>query len=354
LNKKKGMDFPPKTDIDFLLNRLLSEGLTDSEKDKLGEAVSDSYNDKELNELFWKHWVGLSGQDLVEENRKMLIIRNKILSRIAPENNLPQKKHKPFTAGLGMYFIRIAAILFVPLLFGALWAIYSLNSQIQTHSSPVVMQHVVATPGSRVHFILPDQSEVWLNSGSSLDFPVNLNQQDERKVELHGEGYFMVAHDKEHPFVVKTEKYNVLALGTSFDVSDYADDLHSCSTLEEGSIAIVSHEGEEIARLNPGQKAILNKSTNKLRIVNVETILTTSWKDGRLIFKNTSLPEVTRQLERWFNCNIHLDSLLLKEKMKYTATIQDETLNEVMKMIEISTQSVIVKIEKREVYISRK
>jgi ferric-dicitrate binding protein FerR (iron transport regulator) len=95
---------------------------------------------------------------------------------------------------------------------------------------------------------------------------------------------------------------------------------------------------------------MLDKGSRKLLIKEVDTRLTTSWKDGRLVFKNTPLREVTKQLERWFNCSIVVAPALLGSDILYTATIQDETLVEVLSMIEISTK-VKTKIENREVKI---
>jgi ferric-dicitrate binding protein FerR (iron transport regulator) len=78
--------------------------------------------------------------------------------------------------------------------------------------------------------------------------------------------------------------------------------------------------------------------------------MSTSWKDGKLMFRDSPLNDVTRQLERWFNCTIHVDPKLMNSEISYTATIQDETLGEVLKMIEISTQ-VKTRIKNREVTI---
>jgi ferric-dicitrate binding protein FerR (iron transport regulator) len=214
-------------------------------------------------------------------------------------------------------------------------------------------QRVTANPGSRVHFTLPDQTEVWLNSGSMLEFPLALNLLDNRKVKLSGQGYFKVAHDKAHPFFVETDGLSIKALGTSFDVSNYDNDKQISSTLEEGSIALIGFDGNEVTRIHPGQKAILDKTTHMMVVRDVETLLTTSWKDGKLIFRNTSLSDITVQLERWFNCKIHLDPRLKDSGLMYTATIQNETLGEVLKMIEISTR-IKTLIKEREVYINRK
>ncbi len=347
------MDTPQKMDTDYLCGRMLSGEITASEKDDLSEAVSMSFKDCRLDAFMREHWLRLCGQEVAGDNMQMQIIKNKIFSRIGQNSESQKKTVRLFPVRLENTLMRIAAILFIPLLLGAIYTCYRLNKQLVRNSEMVLMQQVVAAPGSRVHFFLPDQSEVWLNSGSSLEFPADIHRRNQRKVSLKGEGYFKVAHDKEHPFLVETEKFSVLALGTSFDVSDYANENKSSSTLEEGSISILSPGGHEMARLQPGQKAVLNKCTHTLKVLDVETMLTTSWKDGRLTFRNKSLPEVTHQLERWYNCHIDIDPLLLESNIRYTGTIQDETLNEVLRMIELSTHSVQVKIKKREATFSR-
>ena len=337
----------------FLLNQMLSGKLTRDEKNDLWEKIQSTFKDHELDLLMREHWLGLENQTIVADEMQILILKNQILSRIKQTQISPKKEVRLFPFKWVDYLMRVAAILFIPLLLSSIFVYYHLNKQMYQLTGPVAMQQVFASPGSRVHFTLPDQTEVWLNSDSKLEFPSNLNHQKQRKVKLTGQGYFKVTHDELHPFLVETGSFSVQALGTSFDVSNYSGDKQISSTLEEGSVAILGAHGTEIARLHPGQKAILDKITNNMEVSNVETMLTTSWKDGKLIFRNTSLSEVTNQLERWFNCKIHVDSMLMKSELLYNATIQDETLGEVLKMIEIST-SVKTRIEKREVYISRK
>jgi len=353
LKKQKEMGSQKKIDSDDLLSQLLSGKMTTSEKNNLLENISLTYKDSDLDLMMRKHWLELGNSELVVDEMQMLILKNQILSRVNQINKTGGKVFRISPMKWKNYLMRVAAVLFIPLLMGSLVTFYFMNKRMNSPEA-MIMQKVIATPGSRVHFTLPDQSEVWLNSGSSIEFATNMKHQDERIVKLSGEGYFKVAHDKKHPFLVEAEKYNVKALGTSFDVSDYANENQISSTLEKGSIAIIGHDGKEMARLHPGQKAILDKSTNALNVLDVETDLTTAWKDGRLIFRDTPVTEVTRQLERWFNCQIYLDPTLLNVNIKYTATIQDETLGEVLKMMELSTNSIKTKIVKREVYISKK
>ncbi len=338
-----------KSDIKLqeYFEKLLSENISNNEKERLQAYISSGFRDKELDQLMLQHWNGIQQKRPEQNDLYLQQLRNKIWTKISG-NKEKQKQH----IGWKTYFMRIAAILFIPLLISSLYLFYLL-SQNNSMDGQGAMQQIYASPGSRVHFTLPDKSEVWLNSGSTLEYPVNFTIPKQRRVKLNGQGYFKVTHDGKHPFFVETGELNIKVLGTSFDVSTYADDPFISSTLEKGSIVLVDLQGKEISRLKPGQKVLLDRETRKLSIENIDTRLVTSWKDGRLIFRNTPLNEVARQLERWFNCSIHVSLDLLSSDILYTATIQDETLSEVLKMIEIST-SVKTKIKNREVTIQNK
>ncbi len=331
--------------------QLLSDNLTQKEKDELWVKIQSTYKNDELESLMLEYWQNLKKKEIASDEMQFKALKSQILSRIQKSKNSSNETRKRISFNRLEVLMRVAAILFIPLLIGSIYLYYQMDTRYNNMvSSTTAMQEVIACPGSRVHFILPDHSEVWLNSGSKLEYALNMVQLDQRNVKLSGQGYFKVVHDKKHPFIVETEKMKVRALGTSFDVSSYSNDNQISSILEEGSIALINLQNKEFARLVPGQQAVLDKSSNELIIKDVDTALSTSWRNGKLVFRNTSLIEVTKQMERWFNCQIKVDPKLLNSDILYTATIQDETLGEVLKMIEIST-SVKTKIEKRDVSI---
>lgn len=345
------MGLNQEIEFKYLHQQLLSDGLTQNEKDDLWVKIQATYKNDELELLMQKYWQSLENKEIAADELQFEVLKNQILSRIQKSKNGSKNTYKRSISNWQNVLMRVAAILFIPLLLGSAYVYYRMDNRYnKMASTSSVMQEVIACPGSRVHFTLPDHSEVWLNSGSKLKFSLNMASLDQRNVTLTGQGYFKVAHDKKHPFIVETEKMKIQALGTSFDVSSYCNDSQVSSILEEGSIALINLQNEEFARLTPGQQAVLDKSSNQFSIKNVDTALSTSWRDGKLIFRNSPLVEVTKQMERWFNCKINVDPKLLNSNILYTATIQDETLGEVLKMIEIST-SVKTKIEKREVSI---
>lgn len=347
------MDSNHKIDFKYLLDQILSGQLSNDDKNELKDYIQLTFKDHDLDLLMREHWLGLERKDIIADETKLQILKNQVISRINQIQSTPSKVLRFLPFNWKNNLIRAAAVLFIPLLLSSLVVFYRMDRQINQMTASTTVQQVIASPGSRVHFTLPDHTEVWLNSGSMLEFPISFNHQERRKVKLSGQGFFKVAHDVKHPFLVEIQGLYIQALGTSFDVSSYAEDKEISSTLEEGSIALINSRGNTVTRLFPGQKIILDKSTNKFVVKDVDTALSTSWKDGKLIFRNSSLSDVTRQLERWFNCKMHVQKLLLNSDLMYTATIQDETLGEVLRMIEIST-SVKTKIEKREVYIESK
>jgi len=103
--------------------------------------------------------------------------------------------------------------------------------------------NTITTPkGGQYQVTLPDGSKVWLNSISSIKFPVSFSSQKERRVELTGEAYFEVAHNKTLPFRVVTSKQVVEVLGTHFNINAYQDESTIKTTLVEGSVKVKGNQ----------------------------------------------------------------------------------------------------------------
>ena len=342
------MGSKPDINLKDLLAKMLSGEITEDEKHHLRSHIHTTYKNRELQHFMSQHWEKLEPAQGETDDDYFKKLKQKVWQNISSNHPLKTADLKRPMSWKSLV-VRIAAVLFVPLLISSVYLFYKLHQQ-SGFENETAMQQVFATPGSRVQFMLPDQSKVWLNSGSSLEYPVNLSHQGERRVRLTGQGYFEVTPNKQRPFVVETGELDIRVLGTSFDVSNYLNDERMTATLEHGSVVLFDSRGAEVVRLVPGQQAVMEKGSKELLLKEVDTQLVTSWKDGRLVFKNTPLREVTKQLERWFNCSIDVAPGLFGSDILYTATIQDETLAEVLKMIEISTH-VKTNIENRKVTI---
>jgi ferric-dicitrate binding protein FerR (iron transport regulator) len=170
--------------------------------------------------------------------------------------------------------------------------------------------HLIVPRGCEFTAQLPDGSIVWLNSGTSLRFPVNF-PRGERTVYMEGEAYFDVARDEGSPFRVISGDKVVTVLGTRFNVSAYADDPTWHATLVEGKVSILARGKESV--LMPSQQYLIYNATGKVEVNTVETETYTSWTRGQIYFKLSPLEEIVRKLERWYDFTITYKEEELKQ-----------------------------------------
>ncbi len=187
-----------------------------------------------------------------------------------------------------------------------------------------------------------------------IKYAVN-NTSGQREVFLDGEAWFDVAKNEKKPFVVNTPFYAVKVLGTRFNVKAYKTDEDIATTLEEGSIEILSSENTNLNGnkiLKPGQQFSYNQSTGTARIANVSTRLFTSWKENKLIFVNMNLAKLIVLLERKYGVDIVVaDNIILD--YHYDGTIKNETILEVLDLLK-ETLPIRYKIEGQKVIIQKK
>lgn len=228
-------------------------------------------------------------------------------------------------------FIRTAAaVLLIPVLF----ATYTLfNTVREWNNIPVEQVELNTAYGLISKITLPDGSEVWLNSGSSISYPKRFTK-NKRSVQLTGEAYFKVISDKSNRFDVTTANgLQISAYGTEFNVKAYEDEDKIEATLAKGHVE-VSEIGQPVSRtLHPGEQVIYYKNTSRMEVDKVNLAVETSWKDGKMIFRRANMNEVVQRLARHFNVDIKLEGEELYD-YKYSATFTTETLHEVLLLLE--------------------
>lgn len=159
--------------------------------------------------------------------------------------------------------------------------------------------HYATAVGARQSVTLRDGSVLTLNTATQLRTAVNENG---RKVWLDdGEAYFDIAHDKAHPFVVIAGHRRITVLGTRFLVRRQGDQVKL--TVEEGRVQVAStldEKGGEPTVLTHNQSAVASTSSvlvmsKSAKQVNDEL----SWRQGRLVFDQTTLGEAATQFNRY-------------------------------------------------------
>lgn len=198
--------------------------------------------------------------------------------------------------------------------------------------------------GGKYKVTLSDGSRVWLNAQSTLIYPLVFDKRH-RKVTLEGEAYFEVATVTERsqriPFEVVCRDQKILVTGTAFNVSTYADDTHTVTTLVEGSVSIES--ARQKIHLTPNQQAINSTGNIIKKEVDVQPFI--AWKDNKFLFYETELRDLMKSLSRWYAIEIGYENQISPTYF-YGEIDRDKNLGEVMRIIEKS--GVKFKLQKRD------
>lgn len=200
---------------------------------------------------------------------------------------------------------------------------------------------VCANPGMRTSFNLPDGTVAYLNSGSSLSYPVPYDK-DKREVSLNGEAYFKVKHNPEQPFIVSVadDRLQVKVLGTEFNLQAFEDEDMIETTLVKGRVDVRLKNENGIfteQALYPSEKATFNLRARQLLIENVNTSYATAWTEGKLMFKDCPLSKVLKNLSYFYNVKFKVEDPVI-ETYCFTGTFHNKQLFQVLEYLKISSK----------------
>ena len=177
--------------------------------------------------------------------------------------------------------------------------------------------------------ILPDGTQVLLNSNSTLVYPKSFDG-DERLVSFDGLAYFSVAKDPEHPFIIDAPESQIKVLGTQFSLNAYKGSRTERVYLEEGSVALYS-KSEELL-LKPGEIATVDVKSNQLsKRVNLNRNVT-AWKTRQLVFENDPVDYVFEELEKYYG-----KAIIVKDRdilnLRFNAHFDDASVDEMLQVL---------------------
>lgn len=211
--------------------------------------------------------------------------------------------------------------------------------QVPDRSSDKLAYNKVNVPrGGEYQLTLSDGSKVHLNSMSSIRFPVQF-AKDCRQVELEGEAYFEVSKTG-HPFIVKTKGMDIEVLGTTFNISAYADEEYQ-TTLVSGSVRVQTENGSNRI-LKPSEQACITPGSNQINVRNVDTAFYTSWIHGKINFKDRRLEDIMKTLARWYDMNVVYGDEATKE-LRFGCYIN--RYNEITPLVELLEQTGWVSVD---------
>lgn len=184
-----------------------------------------------------------------------------------------------------------------------------------------IYNELVVPRGGEYMLLLADGTQVWLNSDTRLRFPVQFSGA-KRDVYLSGEAYFAVKHDTIHPFIVHTSLGNINVLGTEFNVRDYQDESRVVTTLVNGCVKYEDKKcSDRFIVLKPGFQVKDCSGGNELNMDPVNLPEYIGWKDGLYIFRNLTLEQIMKMVERNYDMTVFYANEAMK-RLKFSGDLK--------------------------------
>lgn len=289
-------------------------------------------SDEELEKVMYERWMNddYDTHDTPFENKET--VRSRIMAHV--QSDSVEEEPKSWSVRISSVFrwMQIAAAILLPVLLVTAYFMY------RDSRPDAALMAVTTGVGERANITLPDGTRVVMNESSLLQYSAKDFGRDTRQVAFEGEGYFEVAHDAKHPFLIDADGLNVKVLGTKFNLQVCSKEPKAELTLEEGSVLFTATQTGSCVTMKPYQKAVLDRVAGNISISDLENVRgETAWRFHELMFNKTPLHEVVAVIERTYNVKIQVDCANCMNDL-FTGTIPSNSLEEDIKILEASYQ----------------
>jgi transmembrane sensor len=198
-----------------------------------------------------------------------------------------------------------------------------------TGESPVGLNTISVPVTMDYKLNLPDGSEIWLNSASTVSFPSRF-AAGKREITITGEAYCRIAKHPDQPFIIHLPGNTVQVTGTEFNINTYDPSLVKVALVEGGANllsngASAQPSGERILKLDPGYQGISGNGQIRQEPFEAQKVL--SWRQGIFYFEAAGLDDLSKVLGRWFAIRTQLDETSLADKKFVGALYKHRPLN---------------------------
>lgn len=289
--------------------------LNESGKEKLRALFSEKgYLQKPVSNQMYQQWEEVASSDVSDLAGKRIWkgIKRKFLDDTAK--------------GVSRYYKIYSIAATIALLIVTAGLTYYMNSPTDGTYMYVVNTGVKA----KETVTLPDGTIVTMGPGSKLSYPAKF-KNDGRNVSIEGQGFFQVAKDKDRPFIVEAGCMHVKALGTAFEVFNYADNELAETILETGKVEVVFKREacEQKLVLMPNDKVCFNKDNLEYALHKLDARKAVAWhNDEFLSFEKASLFTIFSRLEQWYGRKIHYNVEQLPT-VQFSFKVRDESIEDI-------------------------
>ena len=348
-----------------LLARKLSGEATAIELEELHQYLQTHQDDQYFAELLSIYWH--NHQDKKDKKDEGLLADQQfqlILDLALEKTSVVPIFSKPRARVFSIWKISIAAM-FIGAIVTSYFLLVRKPVKAEVANTPPAFpkqNEVEAKAGARSHVLLPDGSQVWLNSASKLTYAESFNDST-REVKLEGEGYFDIVKDASRPFIVRTAGIDVRVLGTTFNLKSYPQESTVEAVLLRGMLEVTNTTNPNAPKviLRPHEKVVFNKQQKQIsKTEDQETgaasfslipskqkgvltipkniadsaLLETSWVYNKLVFEGETFEESAMKMERWFGVTIEFKSEKVK-KYKLGGSFSNQSIQQAMEALKL-------------------
>lgn len=290
-----------KERLEYLFLQYLESSATEKELEEFLSYVNKARNDRQLRDLIRAVYNSIRESDpglvsYIDGSGSLFLNDLTDEEEDQPQQTINaqprRKKNKSIVLTLSVVII-LAGI-------AGLWLVRSKN----THSGKelVSIRSLTKKFTERAEFkflLLPDSTQVWLNTNSSLEFPDEFSDK-KREVYLTGEAYFDVRHAEELPFVIHTGKITTTVLGTAFNIKAYPYQREVLVAVSKGKVR-VSRDDQPIAVLLNGQQIRIGNIDTSSRQKTIDTARIAYWQKGTLAYDDERIGDIALDLQQIYN-----------------------------------------------------
>jgi len=346
-----------------LANKFLSNSCSKTEMEELLQWVNKAEYDPKIKQLLSDHWDELSElaqyetmgslekkdvwfHEIYSESltREGIELTNQLKRTVTPKKRTSFDKRKSNT------WIKLAAVFLVSVF--VYFFYQTLKIEEEKPVQEIVYEKKTSEAGEKVRFLLPDGTQVHLNSESSLEYPVPFDENN-REVHLIGEAYFIVNHEESRPFIVHTHKLTTRVLGTSFNKRSYPENENISVAVSSGRVVLLNSNtpvDDQQVILEADEWANYSNVTNEFDTGSGDINAFTAWNENVLLYHDKKLIEVASELERWYEVSITFENESLEECV-IRGEHRNETLVNVLDAI-VYAFDMHYEIEERNVFLS--
>ncbi|MEZ2440833.1 FecR family protein [Chitinophaga sp. RCC_12] len=303
--------------IHLLLTKLAGNTINEQEFEELMLLLRQAESDDAVQSPFDKTWSGLTpASQLSPVEAQSLYDQIKENPRFSED--VPVLKPRRWLAYAAGILVLIGAGV-------AAWLLTKPAGQ-----PALVYEEVLAPAGKRVRLVLEDSTEVWLNNGSKLKYPVAFTGNT-RELYVEGEACFDVTRRDQQPFIVHSGDVAVKVLGTVFNIQAYQQS-QLAVTVVSGKVSVAAGT-TSLGILHPNQKLEYEAASRQAKIVTVNAASLLAWKKGELIMDNVTMEQAAAIIGRWYNVQVELGNDAIRNCRFSLSFLHGENIGEVMKMI---------------------